>query len=86
MDWVRDGMDQVAKDKGIPLADLTHEAFAGLPETPWHQGAESVKSTTVYHSILPGRYRVTRKVQIEGRSRSQGPRRWLGECKHPARR
>jgi hypothetical protein len=30
-----------------------------------------VKSTTVYHSIFPGRCRATSKAQIEGRSRSR---------------
>jgi hypothetical protein len=38
-----------------------------------------VKSTTVYHSIFPGRYRVTRKALIEGRSRSRSI-----ECANPA--
>jgi len=38
-----------------------------------------VKSTTVYHSIIPVRYRVTRKAQIDGRSRSRSI-----ECANPA--
>jgi hypothetical protein len=37
-----------------------------------------VKSTTVYHSIFPGRYRVTRKAQVVGRSRSRSI-----ECSNP---
>jgi hypothetical protein len=27
MDWVREGIDQVAKDKALPLSDVAHEAF-----------------------------------------------------------
>jgi hypothetical protein len=38
-----------------------------------------VKSTTVCHSIFPGWYRVTRKAQIEGRSRSRSI-----DCANPA--
>ena len=38
-----------------------------------------MKSTTVYHSIIPVRYRVTRKAQIDGRSRSRSI-----ECANPA--
>ena len=37
------------------------------------------KSTTVCHPIAPGRYRVTRKARIEGRSRSRSI-----ECANPA--
>jgi hypothetical protein len=38
-----------------------------------------VKSTTVCHSIFPGRYRVTRKAQIDGRPRSRSI-----DCTNPA--
>ena len=37
------------------------------------------KSTTVCHSIAPGRYRVTRNAEIEGRPRSRSI-----ECANPA--
>jgi hypothetical protein len=27
MDWVREGIDQIARDKALPLSDVAHEAF-----------------------------------------------------------